>query len=371
MPRVWRNLPSLYGFCGRACRPLPLGVRAQYNAGMNDSAAAADNWGIIGHEWAVSLLSRSLAHGRNRHGYLITGSPALGKMRLALAFAMALNCEAAPLAQRPCFSCRTCADISRDNHPDLIVAGADAPMKIDEARDVLRVLALKPYSARYRIAILDDVQLMAPLAQDALLKTLEEPAPHAVLILLATSAERVLPTIRSRAQHIPLRPIRQGLIKNQLLAIGAEEARADLIARLSGGRVGWALAAAADAALLETRQEALDTLSAVIEGTRLPRMKESETLSRRAAKDKAQLRAVLEIWQSYWRDVLLHCCGSPVKPCNVDRHAEIRALAGRISAGSARAALAATAEALRALDTNANPRLLLDALFLTYPGLGT
>ena len=336
---------------------------------MNDGASAAENWGMIGNERAVAFLRRSLAHGRNRQAYLITGSPALGKMRLGLAFARALNCEMEPLGQRPCFNCQACDAISRGSHPDLIVAGADAPLKIDEIRNVLRLLALKPYSARYRIAILDDFHLAAPLAQDALLKTLEEPAPHAVMILLATSAERVLPTIRSRAQQIPLRPIPQQLIKNQLVVSGCDEERAELIAGLSGGRMGWALAAAGDEALLAFRQETLDTLSKVIAGTRLPRIRMSDELNRRAGRDKAQLRNVLEIWQSYWRDVLLMCYDSPVKPCNVDRRAEIRALAGGISAETARAALEATAGALGALDTNANPRLLLDALFLTYPGL--
>ena len=336
---------------------------------MKDGAATAENWGIIGHERAVAFLRRSLAHGRNRHAYLITGSPALGKMRLGLAFARALNCEAEPPGQRPCFSCRSCNAISRGSHPDLIVAGADAPLKIDDIRNVLRLLALKPYSARYRIAILDDFHLAAPLAQDALLKTLEEPAPHAIAILLATSAERVLPTIRSRAQQIPLRPIPQQLIKKQLVVSGCDEERAELIAGLSGGRMGWALAAAGDEALLAFRQETLDRLSKVISGTRLPRIRMSDELNRRVGRDKAELRRVLEIWQSYWRDVLLMCCESPVKPCNVDRRAEIRALAGRISVETARAALEATGGALRALDTNANPRLLLDALFLTYPGL--
>lgn len=242
-------------------------------------------------------------------------------------------------------------------------------MKIDEVRNVLRLLALQPYSARYRVAILDDFQLVAPLVQDALLKTLEEPASHAILILLATSAERVLPTIRSRAQRIPLRPIPQHLIRTRLVASGCNDERADLVAGLSGGRIGWALSTLDDEAPLAIRQQMLDMLRELLAGSRLERIKVSEELSRLAGRDKAQLRNVLEIWQSYWRDVLLQCYGSPVKPCNVDRRDEIRALAGRITAEQARAALEATGSTLRALDTNANPRLAFDALFLTYPGL--
>ncbi|MCY3782083.1 MAG: DNA polymerase III subunit [Chloroflexi bacterium] len=336
---------------------------------MVDNAPSAENWRIIGHDWAVDFLRRTLANGRNRHAYLITGSAGLGKMQLGLAFAMALACEAEDPAQRPCFNCRACDAIRRRAHPDLILAGGDAPLKIDDVRNVLRLLSLKPYSARYRIAILDDFHLVAPLVQDALLKTMEEPAPHAIVILLATSAERVLPTIRSRAQHIPLRPIPRGVVKAQLVGGGCDEERAELVAGLSGGRIGWALSTLQDDAPLAFRQEMLDMLRDVLAGPRLERMKISDQLSRRAGREKALLRDVLEVWQSYWRDVLLHCSDSPVKPCNIDRSGEIRAVAGHISPGQALAALEATGYTLRALDTNANLRLALDALFLQYPGL--
>ena len=113
----------------------------------------------------------------------------------------------------------------------------------------------------------------------------------------------------------------------------------------------------------------LDVLSGVLGGTRLARLKESDQLSRRAGKDKTLLRDILEIWQTYWRDVLLQCYDSPVKPCNSDRSTQIRALAASLEPSAALAALAATGRTLQALDTNANLRLALDALFLDYPGL--
>ncbi len=340
------------------------------------NSGAADNWGIIGHEWAVDFLRRSLIYGRQRHAYLFVGSASLGKMTLAQTFAMALNCEDAQVARRPCRQCRACQAISRGQDPDLILVQqpAGAPLKIGAVREVSRLLALKPYAARYRIAIFDNFDAgykqsdrIAPPAQDALLKTLEEPVSYAVLILLASALERVLPTIRSRAQTLQLRPAPQQRIKAQLLARGCAENQADLIARLSGGRVGWALAALEDESPLEFRAQMLDRLRDVVKGTRLLRLKAAAEVSQRAAKDKAMLRAILECWQSYWRDLLLQCYASPVKPCNIDRHEEIRALAGRLDPAQARVALQATSQAMRALDTNANTRLLLDALFLDYP----
>lgn len=338
---------------------------------MNDESATVASWGVIGHDWAVEMLRRSLRNGRQRHAYLISGAQSLGKGRLALAFARALNCEDADIARRPCGGCRACGAIGRGNDPDLIVAEGDdgAPLKIDAIREVTRLLALRPYAARYRIAILLDFDLAAPLAQDALLKTLEEPAQQAILILLASSPGRILPTIRSRAQAIPLRPAPLQLIKSALVERGCAEERADLVARLSGGRMGWALAALRDDETLAFRAEMLDTLGAVLAGGRLRRIKTAEAFAKRFGRDKAAARAVLEIWLSYWRDVLLQCFESPVKPCNSDQAEDIRALSMRIEPSSARAALKATRRTMDALSTNANVRLALDALFLDYPGL--
>ena len=338
---------------------------------MSGEITAAKSWGIIGHDWAADLLRRSLLHRRQRHAYLITGAPSLGKRALALAFAKALNCEHDDIAGRSCGACRSCRAIGRGHDPDLIMAKGEegAPLKIEVIRDVSRLLALKPYSARYRIAIFEDFDLVAPQAQDALLKTLEEPAAQAIMVVLASSAERVLPTIRSRAQSIPLRPAPLQLIKAALVARGCDEDRADLVARLSSGRIGWALSVMEDDALLAFRREMLDELRVIVAGPRLTRIKAAERLSQRVGKDKAALRDILEIWLTYWRDVLLQSHDCPVKPCNSDRVDEIRSLAARTSALEVQGALAATRRTMEALATNANIRLALDALLLEYPGL--
>lgn len=329
------------------------------------------NWRVIGHDWAVEFLRSSLLKGRSRHAYLTSGSASLGKMTLARSFAMALNCQANDPNARPCWQCRPCKSIANESDPDLLLAaGADgAPLKIDAIRQVTRMLALKPYAARFRVAIFPNFDQIAPLAQDALLKTLEEPAPHAVLILLAGTIERVLPTIRSRAQHIPLRPVPAQLIAGQLVARGCPAEQADLIARLSSGRMGWALTALEDDSVLAFRSEMIDLLCAVVAGRRLQRLKVADELGKRIGRDKAMLRRILEYWTTFWRDVLLQCCGEPSLPCNSDRSADIHALAQQLETSAAHAAITATRTTMSALATNANLRLLLDALFLDYPGL--
>lgn len=329
------------------------------------------NWHILGHDWAVEFLQKGLFYGRTRHAYLITGTRSVGKMTLAQTFAMALNCQHEDVLQRPCYQCRACKSTMSGNNPDLIYAKADETgrMKIDAVRNVTRMLALKPYASRYRVAIFDDFDTASPQTQDALLKTLEEPASYAVLILLAQSTDRILSTITSRSQMIPLRPVPLQVIKDEMMIRGVEESHADLVARLSSGRMGWALATLENEDELVFRNDMLDMLSDILASDRVERMKISDQISRKMGRDKPQLRYVLEIWQTYWRDVLLESYGNPVKPCNSDRKDEIRNLVSKLTPEMAYQAMEATQRTLKSLTTNANVRLVLDVLFLDYPGL--
>jgi len=207
------------------------------------------------HDWAVEHLRRGLRHGRVRHAYLITGPEAIGKEALARAFMMALNCTHADSDWRPCGECRSCRLIGSGNHPDVIYAEHDAntgvyaehdantgALKIEEVRTVCQKLALKPFESNYRIALFRDFDKARGPAQDALLKTLEEPPPQALLILLAPSVESLLPTIVSRSQVINLRPVALETVYGTLIqhkAVSSDQA--ELLAGLSSGRLGWAL----------------------------------------------------------------------------------------------------------------------------------
>lgn len=331
------------------------------------------NWPVLGHDWAVDFLRKSLRNGRNRHAYLITGTSNIGKMQLARAFAMALNCTHDDPEQRPDLRCRSCKLIASGNHPDMLYSELDertGTLKIDAIREVTRLLALKPYDSRYRVAIFQDFDRAAPRAQDALLKTLEEPAPHAVLIVLAQSTETIMPTITSRCQIVPLRPVASETVKGILLDKGADEAQATLLARLSSGRVGWALAALENETILQERDEMLNMLENAIAGNRRERFAIAEELDKVGRTDKLALRYLLEIWQTYWRDVLLLAENSPVKPCNTDRRVAMEHIVQRITPEDAFRALQATRDMLnKTLQTNANMRMAFEVLFLDYPGL--
>ena len=326
-------------------------------------------WGVYGHEWAVEQLRRSIANERVRHAYLILGAESVGKETLARAFAMTLNCLNDDAAERPCGECRVCKQIMSGNHADVMYSQNDpntGALKIEEVRSLASKTALKPFDARYRVAIFRDFDHAQARAQDALLKTLEEPPPHALLILLAQSPEPVLPTITSRSQTLLLRPVLTHVIQQALVEkYHADEGQAALLAGLSGGRIGWAIRALEDESLLEQRSSALDVLEQALGKNRAGRFALAEEL----AKDKLALPPLLELWQSYWRDTLHLAAGSEVAIANHDRADKLRRLAGMITQEDAVAALTATQTLMKTLDSNANVRLALEVMFLDYPGL--
>ena len=206
---------------------------------MTDISQTAHNWPVYGHDWAVNHLRKAIAHDRTRHAYLFAGVDNIGKRTLAYSFAMALN---APLPGEPGnidHDQRAARNIKGGSHPDIVLSERDektGALKIDAVRALTTKLALKPYEAAYRFAIIDDFQFARPQAQDALLKTLEEPAETSILLILASSTDGVLSTITSRCQVMNFRPLSvdatRRALENQHHVPPPD---ADLIARVSGG----------------------------------------------------------------------------------------------------------------------------------------
>lgn len=323
------------------------------------------SWNVYGHDWAVDHLRRGIAHDRIRQAYLIAGEESVGKETLARAFAMTLNCTNPEV--QPCGECSSCKRIVSGNHPDVMYSERESetsPLKIEEIRNVIQRLALKPFEARYRIAIFRDFDAAQPRAQDALLKTLEEPAPHAILILLTRSLEAILPTITSRSQVIHLRPAPIQVVETLLRErYQVDDGQAALLARVSGGRIGWALRALQSPDLLDQREQALKLLEDALGMNRARRF----DLAGDLAKDKAALVTLLELWQTYWRDALLLTEHSGLDVTNVDHAAALEALSENYSSDVMLSALNATRGTLRILNSNANTRLALEVMMLDYP----
>jgi DNA polymerase-3 subunit delta' len=326
-----------------------------------------DNWNILGHAWAVAMLCRQNQQGTLRHAYLFTGPPGVGRRTLALSFAQALNCTEPVQSGIPCGGmCRDCQQIERLQHPDVTVFQADAEggsLEIAKVRELLHSLMFKPYQSKYRVAVFLRFQEATPGAANALLKTLEEAPPYAVLILTAESPEQLLPTIVSRCEILRLRPLPTEMIEGYLIQRGVLKDQARLISRISGGRPSHALGLLTDSDALAFRDEKLRELEALLPATRAAKFAYAENLY----KDKAAMRSTLMLWLSFWRDVLWRASGASTPLTNIDRTQQIEALAGRVDLADARRLVAALDKALKRLEDNINARLLAEVLLLDLP----
>lgn len=325
------------------------------------------NWDMLGHEWAVSLLKEHVVQGGLRHAYLFTGPQGVGRRTLALRMAQAINCLQPPAPGEPCRKCRICKQLERMEHPDLAVEQAEqigGILKVDQIRDLQRSLSLAPYDARYRVALLLRFEEANLNAANALLKTLEEPPPQVILMLTADSPESLLPTIVSRCEVVRLRPlaleqVRQGLQDHWELP--PEEA--DLLAHISGGRLGYALNLHTEPDRLAQRGAWLEDHHQMLSASRVQRFAYAETL----AKDKDVLRNVLLTWISLWRDVLLCTAGSFSPFTNLDHSEEIELLATHFGLDVVHQTIAGLEHTLDLLDRNVNTRLATEVMLLDLP----
>jgi DNA polymerase-3 subunit delta' len=220
---------------------------------------------IKGHEAVVQLFARAIERDRLAHAYLFAGLPGVGKRLFAGELAKALLCETNPPAKlQACDRCPACIQVAAGTHPDFFAVGRpeeSLELPIELVRELCRTFALKPARGRGKVAVLDDADDLNDAAANCFLKTLEEPPPHSVLILIGSSAERQLSTIVSRCQVVRFAPLPGPAVADILRAQGIDDAKqVERLVRLSGGSPGQALALA-DPALWEFRGVLLKALS--------------------------------------------------------------------------------------------------------------
>jgi DNA polymerase-3 subunit delta' len=199
---------------------------------------------ILGHQRPITLLQRAIKNEKVVNSYLFLGNEGIGKKYVALQFAKALNCLGGEVEREDsCDHCASCKKIASALHPDVLVIEPEGQyIKVDQVRQMQRQLAYRPYEGRHRVCILTAADRMAPHIPNTLLKTLEEPPLHTVIVLLANSSRFILPTILSRCQPIRFNPLPIPLLSKWLMeGKGFSEAEAHLLASLSEGSPGKAL----------------------------------------------------------------------------------------------------------------------------------
>ncbi|MCK4691608.1 MAG: DNA polymerase III subunit delta' [Desulfuromonadales bacterium] len=259
---------------------------------------------IIGHKQQINILQRSLKNQRIAHAYLFDGPDGVGKRLVALALARALFCQTGD----GCGDCPPCRKVDHNNHPDLHLLDAEGTsIKIDQVRSLQQDLALRPLEGKYKVCLIDGAEQLNPAAANALLKTLEEPQPNTVIILLTSQPEKLLPTIRSRCQRLPFHRLpKQRLTEILANRLELDETEASILAALSEGSFQKALGKN-KGLYLERRGDLLRSLLSLSSGSIIPLFSLAEEL----AAEKEQLNEILEIYQAFFRDLLLLKHGRP------------------------------------------------------------
>ncbi len=345
-------------------------------------ANPAHGWPVWGHDTAVASLRRELAAGRVGHAYLIAGPDGVGKEAFAQAFALALHCQAHPDGDpsAPCGTCLACRKIARGVHPDVqtfsLASQAaraekqgtkNTSLTIETVREVSATAALRPMEGRWRVLIIEDAETLQDVAQEALLKTLEEPPGSVVLLLLSDDADLLLPTIRSRCRALDLRPLSRASVTAALEAAGVPPDRATEVAALAGGLPGWARRAADDPKLIQRRQEAFERAVAWIGGSSYDRLVAAVRLGDTFTKRRLEVFAELEALLGVWRDALLLHAALPhylTYRGNAERLSE---LAREWGMNDLHRAVCAVQTCIADLEANVRPRLALEAMVLQWP----
>ncbi len=315
--------------------------------------------GIIGQDRAASLLRQALRADRLAHAYLFVGPGGVGKRRVALALAKAANCLCPLPDGDACGSCAACRKVAAGVHPDvLLLTPEEGTLRIEQVRTLREEVTRRPYEGRRRFALLDPAEALTEQAQNALLKTLEEPAGATTFILLAQRTGTLLPTVLSRCQRLTFGPVPEALLARHLAAVGVPSDRARALAALARGSVGEALALAGGAAL-ESRDALLARLFQALERGPAACVEVAEEIAR----DREGLGEALDLLLPWCRDLLVTAVlGHPGLAVNRDRADALAAAAGRFTVEALAGAVAAVAAARAALETNANPRLTCEVL---------
>lgn len=319
---------------------------------------------IIGHEEIIRHLKNAMKTGKISHSYIFTGAPGSGKKLLAGTFAMTLQCETGET--EPCLKCDSCKKAIGKNHPDIIIVNHEKPgtISIDEIREqVIHDVAIKPYCSPHKIYIVAEADLMTPQAQNALLKTIEEPPEYAVILLLTSNIDSLLPTIQSRCVRLDLKVVDDSLIKKYLMErLQVPDYQAEIDVSFAQGSIGRAKEVATSEEFASMTANALKILKFANKMEVYELADEIKNISA----EKHNINDYLDIFQFWFRDVLMFKATREIDNLVFKQEINyIREQASERSYENIEKILDALARTKVRLRANVNLELALELLFLT------
>ena len=319
---------------------------------------------ILGHEQIIAHLQNAIEEDKVSHAYIFNGPEASGKMMLAEAFAMALQCEGE--GKRPCLECRSCRQAADHNQPDIIYVSHEKPntIGVDDIRtQINNDIDIKPYSSRYKVYIVDEAQKMNQQAQNALLKTIEEPPAYAIILLLTTNAYSFLQTILSRCITLNLKAVKEDKIKEYLMKhYQIPDYQADICAAFSQGNVGKAIQLASSEEFGELKASVLQLMKRLEDID----LYEMTGAVKQIAEYKLSVNDYFDLMMIWFRDVLYLKATNDVDGLIFkDEVYDIKKQAAKRSYQGIETILEALEKAKIRLNANVNFDLVIELLLLT------
>lgn len=292
---------------------------------------------LVGNPKNLKIIDRAYETKKVSHAYLFVGPKYVGKTQFGLYFAKKLLCTG---DKKPCDQCASCRMLTTNNHPDFIVNDNTLPVGIDEVRELIRFLEMKPYQSKVKVALISHFERLSHQAANAFLKTLEEPAKNTFLILTTENTNNLLPTIKSRSQIIRFGRIPKEDIINYVMAtmrVGRDDAEAAYA--IGGGALGLMTELLGNP---EKMTKVTDLLKSFEDATDSENLRDKIVFAENIAKDKANLYENLDYMEIYSR-AKLHKGNELLKNCHL---------------------LDKIAKSKEYLRSNANPRLVIEDMLI-------
>ena len=334
-------------------------------------------WSTTGQQHLINQLENSLRARKMSHAYLLNGPPHIGKTTLANDMAAAVNCRNPEKSGAPCDQCQPCIRIRAAQHSDVrIIRPGDDPkvrtrISIEQIRKAEQFLSTTSVEGRWKTLVIEQAESLSDgqgEPANALLKTLEEPPPNILIILLAVNAEAVLPTVRSRCRIMTLSPMPGTEFTRHLEdRHGLTHEAARHLAKNARGCPGIAIAQLADPESANQARELTELVQRTSAATLEEKFTYAQLLAEEFANDRSSARESIYAWQRWWRDVLMvqeelgdHTQGSG------DPNA-IAEMARNTTPAAVVEFLRNTQETVDILDANVNPRLAIERMMMALP----